>query len=305
VPSTPEKETNVKMLVPLLMVALAAPIHAQPSFEVASVKPSNSSTQPSANFPLGPGDVYTPNGGYFTATAMPLITYIFFAYKIMGNKGRYLTQQLPSWVMSDRFDIQARAAGNPGKDDMRMMMRSLLAERFNLAIHHENREVPVLAMVLAKPGKLGPHLQKHPADTPCPTTPDKDADLGPKLQTVEGGFPALCNGLFPLTAGETGHIKAGARNVTLAFMADSLSGFTNADRPIIDKTGIDDRVDFTLEWAVERRGPPQPGAEAQLSLPSGPTFEQALREQLGLKLESQKGSVDVIVVDHIDHPSPN
>lgn len=71
---------------------------------------------------------------------------------------------------TDRFDIQARAEGNPGKDQMRLMMRSLLADRFKLAIHHETRQVPAFAIVLVKPGKTGPQLQLHPNDAPCPTT---------------------------------------------------------------------------------------------------------------------------------------
>jgi uncharacterized protein (TIGR03435 family) len=185
------------------------------------------------------------------------------------------------------------------------MMRSLLAERFKLTIHHENREVPALAVVLAKPGKLGPQLQRHPADTPCPTTPDQQADSGPQVRTLAGGFPVLCNGLFPLPTSEPGHLEVGARNVTVAFLADSLSGFTNTERPLIDRTGISGTVDFVLEWALDLRGQPQAGAEAQPEPPFGPTFEEGLREQLGLKLESQKGSIDVIVVDHIEHPSEN
>ena len=293
------------VVVPLCAAVLAVSIQAEQSFEVASVKPSSASEQTSANFPLGPGDVYQPNGGFFNATGMPLIVYIDFAYKIKGNQGRYLSQQLPGWVMTERFDIQARAAGNPGKDDMRAMMRSLLAERFKLSIRHENREVPVLAVVLARPGKLGPHMQEHPTGEACPTTPEKDVDTGPQLRTVDGGFPALCNGLFPLPGSRAGHLKAGARNVTIGFLADSLSGFASMDRPMIDNTGITGTVDFVLEWVAERRGPPPPGAETAPEPPSGPSFEEAMRDQLGLKLQPQKGSVDVIVVDHIERPTAN
>jgi uncharacterized protein (TIGR03435 family) len=287
-------------------IAVASLGHAQqPSFEVASIKPSSPSTQPSSNFPLGPGDVYTPNAGYFRATGQTLATYISFAYKIIGNQGRYLNEQLPGWTKTDRFDIEARAAGNPGKDDMRLMMRSLLAERFKLSVRHDNREVPVLALVLAKPGKLGPQLQLHPADSSCSTTPDPQADSGPQTRTIAGGLPLLCNGVFFLPGGETGHTKVGARNVTIAFMADSLSGATSADRPLIDKTGIDGSVDFVLEFAFSPRGQPQLGAPAQPDPPSGPTFEEALRDQLGLKLESTKAPLDVLVVDHVEHPSEN
>ena len=88
----------------------------------------------------------------------------------MSNQGRYVLPQLPEWVTTERFDIQARAEKNPGKDEMRLMMRSLLADRFKLAVHYETLQVPLFAIVLAKPGKTGPQLQLHPIDTSCPTT---------------------------------------------------------------------------------------------------------------------------------------
>ena len=134
-----------------------------PEFDVASVKQNKSSTlQVNSNFPLGPGDVYVPNGGFLSATNFPLITYLFFAYKIKGNQGQYLLQQLPKWVTEDRFDIQARAEANPNKDQMRLMRRSLLADRFKLALHTETREVPVLGFVLLKPGRPGPQASASP-----------------------------------------------------------------------------------------------------------------------------------------------
>src|ERR1700722_1710446 len=80
----------------------------QPSFDVASVKQNKSGNQPTSNFPLGPGDVYVPNGGFFSATNQPLITYFYFAYRIMSNQSLYVLPQLPGWSMTDRFDIQAR-----------------------------------------------------------------------------------------------------------------------------------------------------------------------------------------------------
>jgi len=140
-----------------LLANIIAPLRAQSaeqkklSFEIASVKPNKSSDRPSSNFPLGPGDVYVRNGGYFSATNQPLILYILFAYKIMGNQIQYLTPQLPEWVTTDRFDIQARAESDPGKEGMRMMMRALLADRFKFAVHMESRDVPVLALFFRSP----------------------------------------------------------------------------------------------------------------------------------------------------------
>jgi uncharacterized protein (TIGR03435 family) len=90
--------------------------------------------------------------------------------------------------------------------------------------------------------------------------------------------------------------------VTIGFIADSLSGIAGFDRPMLDQTGLSRTFDFILEWTPELQGPQPANFQPDAS---GSTFEEALREQLGPKLESQKGLVDVIVVDHVEHPSEN
>ena len=142
------------------------------AFDVASVtRKTTARPYPiGSNFPLGPGDVYVPNGGLFKAANLPLTAYIGFAYKVTENQEEALLSQLPKWAITDRFDIQGRAQGNPTKDQMRLMMQSLLADRFRLAVHYESRQVPVFALIVDQPGKLGPLLQKHADDSPCPTT---------------------------------------------------------------------------------------------------------------------------------------
>jgi uncharacterized protein (TIGR03435 family) len=292
----------------VLAVALFAGTAPGQAFDVASVKVNKSADPPTANFPLGPGDVYVPNGGLFSATGFPLVTYLFFAYKVIGNQGQYLLPQLPGWATTDRFDIQARAEGNPGKDQMRMMMRSLLADRFKLAVHTETREVPVLAFVLAKPGKTGPQLQPHSAGSTCPTNapppgPGAANTPAPPL-TVTGGFPAFCNGIFALPPSVPGRQRLGARNVTLQFLADSLSAGANRGRPMIDRTGLSGTFDFVLEYSPEINGPLPPAVASEPD-PSGPSLEEALRDQLGIKWESAKASIDVLVLDRVDHPSEN
>jgi uncharacterized protein (TIGR03435 family) len=302
-----------------LVLILAAPaVWAQSSpapaktmaFDVASVKPNHSDGPSNANFPLGPGDVYVPNGGYFSATNFPLVVYIAFAYKLMGNQMQYLTPQLPDWVKSDRYDIQARVEGNPTKDEMRLMIRSLLAERFKLAIHYETRQVPVFALVVWKPGKLGPKLRPHPDDgSPCPTRPpsasksDSASEAAPaSAPSVPADLPALCGGLFQLPASVEGHVRAGARNVTIPFLAGTLRGSGSLDRPVVEQTGLKGTYDFSIEWAPNVNCPP---GEDCVTDTGGPTFAAALRDQLGLKLESQKGPVEVMVLDHIERPSEN
>jgi uncharacterized protein (TIGR03435 family) len=90
----------------------------------------------------------------------------------------------------------------------------------------------------------------------------------------------------------------------LGFIADSLSVAADLGRPMLDQTRLSGTFDFILEWIPEVQGPLPPGADIQPD-PSGPDFQEALREQLGLKLESQKGPVDILVVDHVEHPSEN
>jgi uncharacterized protein (TIGR03435 family) len=102
---------------------------AQPDFDVASVKLIKSADRATANMPMGPGDAYSPTGGLFSARGFPLFSYILSAYKIAGQQTQALQTQVPGWALSDRFDIQARVTGNPGKDEMRAMMRTLLGRR--------------------------------------------------------------------------------------------------------------------------------------------------------------------------------
>jgi uncharacterized protein (TIGR03435 family) len=279
------------------------------SFDVASVKPDNSAEDPDSNFPLGAGDVYTPNGGFFSATNFPLVTYIAFAYKLRVDQTSYLLSGLPEWTSNERFDIQARCGGNPSKDEMRLMMRSLLADRFKLVVQHETRQLPVLEVVLAKPIKTGPQLQPHSNDWPCPSRLPSPSTAGrsptqPPARAFPGGLPPLCKGIFQLPSSAPGLFHVGARNVTVQFIADYFSGVSSCGRQFLDRTGLGGNVDFNLEWKREYDGPAPPGVKSPPDMP-GPTFQAALREQLGLRLQAQKAPIDVIVIDHVEHPSGN
>jgi uncharacterized protein (TIGR03435 family) len=206
----------------------------KPAFEAASVKPSQPDGRPYSNFPLGPGNAYIANGGLFTARNTSLAAYIYFAWQIQGNQAQLL--QLPAWVKSEEFDIQARAQGNPTKSEMRLMMRELLAERFKLTLHTEAREVPVLGVVLGKAGTLGPNLRPHPADEPCPSGTEPPTPATPAREFVR--FHALCGGVMGMPPGTAGRLRSGARNVTIAFLANYLSAEGTFGRPIVDDTGL-------------------------------------------------------------------
>jgi uncharacterized protein (TIGR03435 family) len=278
------------------------------AFDVASVKllkPGSRGRAP--NFPLDPGPGFTnpPSGesphGRFSAT-FPVPIFIVFAYKLMlsSEQAEAIRDHQPKWFDTDRFEIDAKAAGNPTKDQMRLMMQSLLAERFHLAVHYETQEMPVYALTLIKPGTWGPKLIRHadgpPCDAPAPPAlatgmSDPDADV----------FPPRCESMMAVP-GKNGRRVEGSRNMTTALLAFILS--RTAGRPVVDRTGITGMIDYRMEWTPESNGPGVPGVEVEPD-PNPVTFMDAVREQLGLKLESTKAPVQTLVIDHIERPSEN
>jgi uncharacterized protein (TIGR03435 family) len=269
------------------------------AFEVASVKPDSGPFR-SPNFPLDAGDAYRPVGGRFSAD-FPLATYITFAYKLSlaPDQRQAMLAHLPDWVSTDRFDIQARAEGNPTKDQMRLMMQSLLAERFQLAVHFETQSVPALAMVLVKPATTGPKLRPHSEGVPCEATPPTNGPPAPNAAV----FPPVCDTyMMMVNANKTA--RAGSRNTTLALLAGALPGLGRLEHPVVDRTGLSGRYDFSIEWTPESNLPALPNADAPAD-PQGPAFPDALRDQLGLKLMPTKAPLQILVVDHVARPSEN
>ena len=159
-------------------------------FDVASIKPNRSGDPAHANINLSDLEEYTPTGGLLSAVDLPLATYLGFAYKLTFSQRDLLRPQLPKWATTDRFDIQAKAAGNATRDQMRLMMQSLLAARFKLAVHTETRELPVFGLVLEKPGKMGPYLAPFSDATSCASPPGSGASPTPPAK--DDGWFAPC-----------------------------------------------------------------------------------------------------------------
>lgn len=277
------------------------------SFEVASLK--ENSTTPTRetiheNVPLTADGEFTPTGGWFSAVNVPLHWYIRFAYKLSTTQFTEAIEELPKWAVTSRYDISARAMGNPTKDQYRLMMQSLLANRFKLTVHYEQKEVPVFALVLNSPGRLGPNLQHHRADIPCPS--GVATDTGAEA-TVTGGFPKACGVFRQIQSDEPGYFIGGARNVPMPVVADILSlGRFGTLRPVIDRTGLNRNYDFVISFYTQPVSIQQNASEAKSPVESrGPTFLEALKDQLGLKLVSSTGTIDGFVIDHIEHPTPN
>src|SRR5260370_566691 len=211
------------------------------AFDTASIRQTTATPARgwNSNFALGPGDVYFPNGGVFRAANCDNSTYIVFAYKITPSMEYVELSQLPKWATTDRYDIQAKAEGNPTKDQMRLMMQALLADKFKLVVHYETRQVPVLVLVMDQPGKLGPLLQQHPDDAPCPTTPmvpSPAPTAPPEPEEVDTRFPITCGGILDMVPSAPGRVRAGARNVPMGLIARSVMGRPHCPNPPLMRT---------------------------------------------------------------------
>lgn len=280
------------MTLPLLRAQSSAANADRPAFDAVSVK-RDSGLDPRGTFQFQPG-------GRFVMANIPLRPLIQMAYKvpITGNKGLILGA--PDWVDHIAYDIEAKADGDPPREQMLLMLQAMLADRFKLALHSETRQLPVYVLVLMKSGKTGPHLVAHAADnSTCDNLP---AQPRPPLQPGEmpPRLPPPCGGGL---RNSTGHLGA---EMTMETLAKSRSDYQQIDRPVVDRTGLSGTFDITLDYVpFVRSGQPSTAVSIgdDPSLPS--TIFGALQEQLGLRLEPATGPVDVLVIDHVEEPSPN
>ncbi len=250
--------------------------------------------------PLGPlsNDGYGLDGFAFGYRDCLVSDYIEFAYKLwlVPTQEQSLLSQLPGWAVTDRFSIHLKGPGNATKDQKRLTMQSLLADRFKLAVHSESRVVPVFALVLSTPGETGPQLQAHSEGASCSTQVP-----WPKFASY---FPRACGVIIGgVREAQDGRSDIGARDVTMAQIANALTQQdSGVERPIVDKTGLTGKYDFALVFTPTEQ--PKYGSD-YIQRVGGTTFEEALRDQLGLKLEPTTGPVEVLVIDHVEQPSAN
>jgi uncharacterized protein (TIGR03435 family) len=241
---------------------------ANPAFEVATIKPSD---------PARPGKLFTVRGQDVLTINTTLSDLITMAYELHP---RQLTGG-PAWMESDKFDVTGKpdTPGQPSADQMRIMIQKLLATRFELTFHREKKELSVYAITVAKTGAKLSKSQSDPNSLP---------------------------GLF------FGRAKNGmnfnVRNATLAEVGTVLQRSV-LDKPVADQTGLHEKYDFTLTFTPDASQSalfgPAPAAPAAADLDAAPDLFTALQQQLGLKLESTKASVDVLVIDKVEKPSAN
>ena len=273
-----------------------------PRFEVASVKrnPLNADN---------PGGSRTQVGGAVRTTNATLKRLIRMAYRLT------LTDEIvggPPWVDTYGFDVDAKPAKEVTLAESALMMRTLLAERFQLVVRKEPREGTIYALVLARrDGALGPQIKRSVGECTMvvpgfarPAGADAKAPEPAKFAWPPPGRPGRRCGIGP--DGDT--VKAGS--ITMATLVTYLTPML--DRPVVDKTGLTGNFDFDLRYdgaatlvlpgrgratAVSPDAPPDPA--------KGPSIFTALQEQLGIKLDSQRGSVDVLAIKSVELPTEN
>jgi uncharacterized protein (TIGR03435 family) len=261
-----------------LLHATTSPL---PSFEVATIKPNND-TKPGMRILFSPAN--------FSTTHSSLKDLIKFAYHIKSDN-QFVGG--PNWMSSEFFDIQAKASDSeiaafdklPFEnkiDETRLLIQSLLADRFQLKVSFKTEELPVYALVVAKDG---PKLKEVVLSPPPPTgTPPQPGAHLPRL--APSGPRQITASAWPMND-----------------MADWLSGFDEiGDRMVIDETGLKGNYDWVLNGVSQG---PAPGTNANPTDPATTSIFTALQEQLGLKLSSQKVPVEVLVIDHVEKPSEN
>jgi uncharacterized protein (TIGR03435 family) len=205
------------------------------------------------------------------------------------------------WIESEHYDIEAKAEGNPTEDEFREMLRSLLAERFRLALRPETRELPIYTLVPAKNGARPGGGLVTTKEGSCTRIEDYSGPQPPP----ETRTPPICGfkqRLRPQTQGAP-LMQLQGLGITINWLARALG--TTLNRQITDETGIGGTFDFTIEYAPDDNLLPGAMPDSQSSNTTGPSLFTALQEQLGLKLESRKGPVEVFAIDHVEKPSDN
>jgi uncharacterized protein (TIGR03435 family) len=206
-----------------------------------------------------------PGGQRFTATNLPLLALIMLAYNVTPRQ----ISGVPRFFDTEAYDIEAKCDHPIKQEQALRMLQTLLADRFKLTLHRETKEQPIYALVV---GKGVPKLQESQEES----TPD--------AQRTSRGFV----------------YKRSSMSVLTLILSQQL------DRTVVDKTGLNGRYDFSLEYERERVGRGVVEGREPAPNPDGlPSIFIAVQEQLGLKLESQKGPVEFLVVDHADKPSEN
>jgi len=258
------------------------------SFEAASVKPSEAKN---------PGiGIRRQPGGRFDTFNTPVKLLITFAYQIQD----YQLAGGPGWINNDRFDIVAKFPGDPppiipgsGPDHMMLAMRTLLADRFKLVVHKETRQLDTYALTLVKPGQPGPALK--------PAT----GDCSPAAFAARRGGPPPPGTQVPVCGMQQGPGRVRFGGFPLSLFASGISN--RLGRATVDHTALTGNWEFELTFAAEvpPNGALPPGVDPPAVDPNAPDLFTAVREQLGIKIDSTKSPIEVLVIDGVSQPTPD
>lgn len=279
-----------------------------PEFEVASVKPAAPPSPGTGMRVMSRGGPGTDDPGQVTYTNLTLKNFIMTAYGVK-------TYQIsgPVWLDTERYDIIAKIPPGTTKEQFALMLQNLLGERFKLSLHHETKDLPLYELVVAKNGpKLKPWVED--PNAPPPPSP---GDAPRPMQMGKDGRPIVPPGAVMMSVSMTNgaqRMRMTTSKQSLPRLAEMLAN--QLGRPVVDKTGLTGEYDYSLEFSPEGLGggmlaglppppPPPPGAGGPST--AGPASDQespslltAVQEQLGLKLESKKGPLDLLVIDRAD-----
>ena len=274
-------------MMPRLSAQAAALGAGVPAFDAASVRPNKSGSSLLQMVPQP--------GGRFAATNVTLGMLIRNAYQVPP----FRIYGGPKWIESDRFDVAASVAGNPPQDQIRLMLQRLLAERFKLRVHTERRDQPVFNLVVARRDRrLGPQLRRSEAD--CAGVSAAVSGLPPPDGPPRCGYI----GPAPGSVLSSGHVSMAFRGVTMEGFARFLVAAVR--RNVTDRTGLSGYFDGDFESTIEfSPPPPPPGIPDPFDRQNFPSIYTVLQEQLGLKLDSTRGLVDVLVIDTAEPPIPD
>jgi uncharacterized protein (TIGR03435 family) len=266
------------LLVPFAVCAMSAQVvktdGPKPQFEVATIKPNKSGESGASLGPRPGGRLIGTN-----QTVRNLIRNAFNVqpYQIVGG---------PDWMDADRFDILAKAAdadvdanGRVAPQGMMLRLQALLEDRFAMATHWETRDLPAYALVRVSPASLGPRLKVHTGDCTRP----------PGSAPAAGAAAVKCGTNVNMSAAGA---KVTAIGITIETFARNLS--SAAGRYVVDKSGLAGHYDLELEFTPE-----------QSADTAGPSLFTAMQEQLGLKLDSERAPIEVLIIDGVERPTPD
>jgi uncharacterized protein (TIGR03435 family) len=268
------------------------PIAGAVAFEAASVRLNKSGRQ-------GGTDDILPNGRY-VATNLPLAVFIRLAYTPAARSRSLEPFEVrggPDWLLSDRFDINATAGRDASVSEVRAMLRTLLAERFQVRTHVEQRPGPAFRLSMVRPGRLGSQLRRSEAD--C------DAGAVVQMREVRSGVDGRCGFFGPAPTAPIGSNRAyqALRGMTMDEFAVMLSA--HLGRHVINSTGLSGAFDGDMEFTAEIMLPPPPSGPNPFDGTALPSIFSVLPQQLGLRLEQTEAPQAILVIDHAAHPTEN